>query len=133
MSLSEYSCKIYSSEVKDTDPAVLCDLCEKWIHTDCASIRETQYGHLKEIPLSLYYLYCIMELPFFTVQNKDLQILLNDPQNNHPKAISKKMNKKTKEFLKKFREMSSIFEQSENPLTCDCYHISDFKKLKINK
>ena len=39
MSLSEYSCKICSSEVKDTDPAVLCDLCEKWIDTDCASIE----------------------------------------------------------------------------------------------
>ena len=43
------------------------------------------------------------------------------------------MNKKTKDFLKKFREMSQIFEQSENPLSCDYYDISDFKKLKINK
>ena len=43
------------------------------------------------------------------------------------------MNKKTKEFLKKFREMSQIFEQSENPLSCDYYDISNFKKLKINK
>ena len=46
MSLSEYSCKIYGSEVKDTDPVVLCDLCEKWIHSDCASIGETQYEKL---------------------------------------------------------------------------------------
>ena len=73
-----------------------------------------------------------MELPFFTVKNKDLQILLNNPHNNHPKPISKKVNMKTKEFLKKFREMGQIFEQSGNPLTCD-YYISDFKKLKINK
>ena len=65
MSLSEYSCKIGSSEVKDTDSAVLCDLCEKWIHTDCASIGETQYANLKESPLSWYCPYCIMELPFF--------------------------------------------------------------------
>ena len=43
MSLSEYSCKIYGSEVKDTDPVVLCDLRGKWIHSDCASIGETQY------------------------------------------------------------------------------------------
>ena len=42
------------------------------------------------------------------------------------------MNKKTKDFLKTFREMSHIFEQSENPLSCD-YYISDFEKLKINK
>ena len=66
MSLSEYSCKICSIEVKDTDPAVLCDLCGKWIHTDCASIGETQYENLKESPLPWYCPYCIMELPFST-------------------------------------------------------------------
>ena len=43
------------------------------------------------------------------------------------------MNKKTKEFLKKFREMSQMLEQSENSLSSDYYDISDFKKLKINK
>ena len=32
-----------------------------------------------------------------------------------------------------FHEMSQIFEQSENPLSCDYCDISDFKKLKINE
>ena len=54
MFLSEYSCKICCGEVKDTDPTVLCDLCEKWIHTDCASIGETQHENLKESPLPWY-------------------------------------------------------------------------------
>ena len=43
------------------------------------------------------------------------------------------MNKKTKEFLKKFCKMSQIFEQSENSLSCDYYNIPDFQKPKINK
>ena len=106
MSLSEYSCKICSSEVKDTDPAVLCDLCGKWIHTYCASIGETQYENLKEILLPSYCPCCIMELSFFTVKNNDLQKLLSDSHNNRPKPIPRKVNKKTKEFLKKFCEMS---------------------------
>ena len=73
-----------------------------------------------------------MELSFSTVKNNDLQKLLNDSHNNHPKPFPRKMNKKTKDFLKKkFREMSQIFEQSENPLSCDYYDISDFKKLRI--
>ena len=73
-----------------------------------------------------------MELLFFTVKNNDLQKLLSDSHSNHPKPFPRKMNKKTKDFLKKFREMSQIFEQSENPLSCD-YYISDFEKQKINK
>ena len=133
MSLSEYSCKIYGSEVKDTDPAVLCDLCGKWIHSGCASIGETQYEKLKKSLLHWYCPYCFMELPFFTVKNDDLQKLLSQSPNNHPSQISRKMNKKTKEFLKKFREMSQIFEQCENPLSCGFYNISDFKRLKIKK
>ena len=111
----------------------MCDLCGKLIHTDRASIGENQYENLKESPLPWYCPYCIMELPFFTVKNNDLPKLLSDSYNNHPKPIPRKINKKGKEFLKKFREMSQIFEQSENPLSCDYYDISDFKKLKINK
>ena len=43
------------------------------------------------------------------------------------------MNKKTKEFPKMFRKMSRIFEQSEDPLSCDYYDIPDYKKQKIKK
>ena len=49
MSLSEYSCKICSSEVTDTDSAVLRDLCKKSIRTDCASIGKTKYEKLKKV------------------------------------------------------------------------------------
>ena len=38
-------------------------------------------------------------------QNNDLQKLLSDSHNNHLKPIPGKMNKKTKEFLKKFCEL----------------------------
>ena len=48
-------------------------------------------------------------------------MLLNDSHDNHLKPISKKINKKTKDFLKKFCGMSQKFEQFENPLRCDYY------------
>ena len=73
-----------------------------------------------------------MEFPFSLVKKKDLHILLKDSShNNHPQIIQKK--KKKNDFPKRFREMSQIFELSENPLSCDYYDIPDFKKLKINK
>ena len=133
MFLSESSCKVCSSEVKDVCTAVLCNLCENWINTDCASIGETRYEDLKEKALPWYYSYCIMERLFSTIKNKDLQILLNgSSHNNYPNQF-KKMNKKTKEVLNIFHELSQIFEQSENPLGCDYYDTSEFKKLKITK
>ena len=51
MSFSKHPCKICINEVKDNDLAVLCDLCEKWVHTACTGIEETQYENLKRSPL----------------------------------------------------------------------------------
>ena len=108
MSLSGYSGKICSSEVKDTDPAVLCDLCGKWMHTDCTRRLETQSGKLKESA------YCIMELPFFTVKNSDLQELLSDSHNNNPKPIPRKMNKKMNNLKIHLAVTTMIFHISKN-------------------
>ena len=38
------------SEVKDNDPAVLCDLCEKWVHTACIDIGETNTKIFRKVP-----------------------------------------------------------------------------------
>ena len=50
MSFSKRPSKICINEVKDNDPAVLCNLCEKWVHAACIGIEETQYENLKKIP-----------------------------------------------------------------------------------
>ena len=76
MSLSEYSCKICNSKVKDTDhPAVLCSLCGKWIHTDCTSIGETQYENLKETPLPYYGTVPIASWNFPSLQSKTMTFI----------------------------------------------------------
>ena len=53
MSFSKHPCKICINEVKDNDLAVLCDLCEKWVHTAFTGIEETQYENLREVPCYL--------------------------------------------------------------------------------
>ena len=47
-----------------------------------------------------------------------------------PHLRCKKINKKAKEFLKKFHEMYEIFDQSDNLISCDYYGIPGFKKMK---
>ena len=75
---------------------------------------------------------------FSAAKNKDLHKLVfsdnltNNTSNDHPKPTSLKINKKLfeKEFLKTFSEINLIFDQSDNPIRCDYYDISDFKKMK---
>ena len=123
------------NDVNNNDPAVLCDLCEKWVHTACIDIGETQYENLKKSPLPWYCLYCITEFPFSSVNNKDLHSLAlsSGPtiNNNHASPAVKKSTKKTKEFPKKFREMNQIFDQSDSLISCDYYEIPEFNKMKI--
>ena len=47
--------------------------------------------------------------------------------------LLRKINKKTKEFLKKFCKMNQIFDQSDNLISCDYYDIPEFKKKKIRE
>ena len=72
MYFSKHPCKICINEVKDNDPAVLCDLCEKWLHTACIGIEETQYENLKRSLLPWYCSHCITEFPSSSINNKDL-------------------------------------------------------------
>ena len=45
----------------------------------------------------------------------------------------RQIKQKTKEFLKKFREMNQIFDQSDNLISCDYYGIAEFKKMKMRE
>ena len=91
------------SEVNGNDPAVLCDLCEKRVHTACIDFGETQYQNLKKSPLPCYCPYCITEFPFSSVNNKDFHSLAlssgpTSNNNNHASRAAKKINKKQKNF-----------------------------------
>ena len=100
MSFLKHPCKICINDVKDNDSAVLCDLCEKWVHTACIGIQETQYESLQRRHLPWYCPYCITEFPFSSVNNKDLHSLAlsSGPTNinNRASPTVKKINKKKK-------------------------------------
>ena len=44
----ENACGIYQKEVKDNDPALMCDRCNEWIHIGCNKITLKQYRHCQE-------------------------------------------------------------------------------------
>ena len=96
MSFSKHPCKICMNKVKDTDPAVLCDLCENWMHAVCIGIGETQYENLKKSSLLWY---CITEFPFSSINNDLHSLALSSDPTNINKLVSpmvKKVNKKQK-------------------------------------
>ena len=131
---NNFPCGLCSDEVGDSDNSIQCDLCNKWNHTRCLNISAEQYEKLKKDPLPWYCLNCAMEIPFSTLSNKDLKtILFEGPSKTLAKSFSKPFDKKTTEKLKTFREVSQLFDQSENSVSCDYYTPYELNKVKVKQ
>ena len=75
-----------------------------------------------------------MENPFSTLSNKDLKtVFFGGSSKTLPKSFSKPFDKKTTEKLKKFRELSQLFHQSENSVSCDDYTQHELNKIKVKQ
>ena len=69
-----------------------------------------------------------MKIPFSTLSNKGLKtVLFGDSSKTLAKSFSKPFDKKTTEKLKTFREVSQLFNQSENSVSC--YYYTPYEQL----
>ena len=71
-----------------------------------------------------------MEIPFSTLSNKGLKtVLVGESSKTLAKSFSEAFGKKTTEKLKTFREISQLFDQCENSVSCDYYIPYEFNKI----
>ena len=75
-----------------------------------------------------------MEILFSTLSNKGLKtVLFGASSKNSLKSFSKPFDKKTTEKLKTFCEVSQLFDQSENSVSCDYYTPYELNKIKVKQ
>ena len=75
-----------------------------------------------------------MEIPFSTLSNKGPKpVLFGGASKTLPKSFSKPFDKKTTEKLKTFHEVSQLFDQSENSVSCDYYTPYELNKIKVKQ
>ena len=75
-----------------------------------------------------------MEIPFSTLSNKYLKtVLFRGFSKTLPKSFSKPFDKKTTEKLKTFREVSRLFDQSENLVSCVYYIPYELNKINVKQ
>ena len=128
---NNFPCGLCSDEVGDNDDLVQCDLCNKGNHTRYLNISAEQYEKLKKDPLPWYCPNCAMRMPFLTLSNKGLTTVpFGDPSKTLGKSFSKPFEKKITEKLKTFCEVSQLFDQSENWVSCDYYTPYELNKIK---
>ena len=105
----QHSCGTCKIEVKNEDKSVQHDLCDKWNHV-CS--RSVEYERLKLSTLSWYCPVCAKEMSFSSLSNKEFNIFLsrNPPNSSAQAAPSKKIDKYTKEILKKLKDLNKLFD-----------------------
>ena len=112
--IGHFPCRVCTFKVKDDDKFVRCDLCDRWIHINCAEINHQKYEKLKKDPLAWYCADCTNKIPFFALSNKDFKDFLNTTTTPQPSQISHKLRKEIKEAMSRFKQVNELFDQSEN-------------------
>ena len=75
-----------------------------------------------------------MEIPFSTLSNKGLKtVLFGGSSKTLAKSFSEPFDKKTTEKLKTFREVSQLFDQSENSVSCYYYTPYELNNIKVKQ
>ena len=69
--ISEYPYGICNVEVQQNYAVILCELCNKWNHTNCVQVHSMNYAKLKSDPTPWHCTPCINELPFANTSKSD--------------------------------------------------------------
>ena len=65
-----FPCKIRSNNVTNNDDAILCDLCQAWVHIKCNHLNYIDYKYLQGCNEPCYCLSCTNRLsPFGNLNN----------------------------------------------------------------
>ena len=84
ITITKFPCKLCPKNVSDNDNAILCDLCQTWIHIKCNQLNYIDYQYLQGCSEPWYYLSCTtMLFPFSYLSNQKFLDFINNNNNNN--------------------------------------------------
>ena len=108
-----------------------------WSHIRCVDIPRKTYEKLQNEDVSAWYcLICVTSLPFSGSRTKELRIFIFSDTIEHaqkPQKTPNKVNKQTRELMKKISQISHLNDPNENTVSCEYYDLNDFNKVIATK
>ena len=129
----QYSCGTCKIEVKKQNESIQCDLSNKWNHVFCVDISSAKHEKLKLSMLLWHCPICAKEMPFSSLFNTEFNMFLsrNSLHPSHQAIPPRKIDKHTKEIIKKLKDLNKFFDHTENVVGCDYLDINnELKKSK---
>ena len=139
--IAKFPCKLCPKNVSDNDNAILCGLCQTWVHIKCNHLNYIDYKYLQGCNEPWYCLSCTtMHFPFGNLNNKKFLgfIIINNNNNNNNKS----KNSNSSLILKPAPDQALLFNQFnsaipenisdlENVIQSKYYGIDELQQLKI--
>ena len=138
--ITKFPCKFCPKNVIDNDNAILCDLCQTWVHIKCNHINYIVYKNFQGCKEPWHYRSCTtMLFPFGNLNHqKFLGIITNNNNNNNNE--SKNSNsflilKPPPDLVLLFNQFNNAIPENnsdpENVIETKYYDIDELEKLKI--
>ena len=138
-----FPCKICNSNIKDTDSAAQCDICQFWIHIKCNNLNHIGYKYLQGSSDPWFCISCCNEtFPFGILTNKNFlstisncnPTTIKNSDANHSSSISLVL--KTSENLSLLFNQFNNFSpgpknEPENVVNSNYYDIDQIQTLKF--
>ena len=135
-----FPCKLCPKNVTDNDNAILCNLCQTWVHIKSNHLNYMDYRYVQGCNEPWYCLSCSNTLfPFGNLNNQNF---LNFIDNNDTITSSERNNLNSSLLLKPPPNLTLLFNQfnnaipenrsdPENVIQSKYYDIDELQKLKI--
>ena len=109
-------CKICNTNIKNTDIAAQCDICQFWIHMKCNNLNHIDYKYLQGSNDPWFCIsYCNEIFPFGTLGNKNFLSMMM--VNSSPTAINP--------LSTNLRKWSNTLKQLVGNLPMNCLSVFD--------
>ena len=137
--ITKFPSKLCPKNVSDNDNAILCDLCQTWVHIKCNHLNYIDYKYLQGCNEPWYCLSCTtMLFPFGNLNNQKFLGFVNNNNDNNNES----KNSNSSLILKPPPDLALLFNQfnnaipennndPENVIQSKYYDIDELQQLKI--
>ena len=138
-----FPCKIYNTNIKDTDSAAQCDICQFWIHMKCNNLNHIDYKYLQGSSDPWFCISCCNEIfPFGILTNKiflskisncnPTTIKISDANHSSSSSLASKPSSNLSLLFNQFNNLSpEPKNEPENVVNSNYYDIDQIQTLKF--
>ena len=133
--ITKRPCKLCPKNVSDNNKAILCDLCQTWIHIKCNHLNYIDCQYLR-CNRPWYCLSCTTILfPFVDLNNQKFLGFINDNNNESKNSNSSLILKPLPDLALLFNHFNNAIPENnsdpENVLQSKYYDIDELQQLRI--